>query len=230
MRSPRLFLWLLVLGGCNLAFTPPIRGLHAGMPGRLAAGQLEVGGEAGGYQLGSSTALAPTLGGPHLSYGLTDRLAIEAGANLDVLVLSYFGWATGWAGVRLTQRTRLSQRAWLIGDVELGGGGGVGGSAGGTPSGQLLAAGLYEGVGLGVQWRGLGVYLRGRLDASGGDQAPTTLWPSALLGGEVRPVSWLAIGAGGGCAAYWNKHDGLVSGWFYQTQLTLIFDILGSGY
>ena len=47
---------LLAVTACNPAFGPPIRGLHAGMPGRLGAGQLEVGGSAGGLTL-------PTVGG-----------------------------------------------------------------------------------------------------------------------------------------------------------------------
>ena len=74
----------------------------------------------------------------------------------------------------------------------------------------------------------MGLFLRGRLDAAGGDRVPTTLWPTLMVEVEVRPVRWLTFGVGGGYAGYWNTRDRMVSFWFYQAQLALIFDVLSS--
>ena len=218
----RALLPLLFLAACNPSYAPPIRGLHSGMPGRLAAGQLEVGGTAGGYFL-------PTTGGPHVAFGLSDRLLIEGGANLNLIEYATSNWATGWAGVRLTHGKPLSHGLRLVGDLELGTGAGLGGRNYGDTVDwtRLVAYGIYEGFGVGLQWRGIGVYARARLDAAAGDRAPTTLWQTAMVGLEVRPVGWLSIGAGGGYAGYWNERDRLVSAWFYEAQVVLIFDLMG---
>ena len=222
LRRNLLPLLLLIVGACSPAYAPPIRGLHSGMPGRLAAGQLELGGTAGGYIL-------PTAGGPHLAFGFTDSLLVEAGANLNLVEGVTSNWATGWAGVRLTREKPLGHGLRLVGDLELGAGAGVGGriNADAAEWTKLGAVGIYEGFGVGVQWRALGLYARGRLDAAASSRAPTTLWPTAMLGLEVRPTRWLAIGAGGGYAGYWNDRDHLVSAWFYEAQVALIFDVMG---
>ena len=210
---------LVTSAGCSLAFSPPIRALHAGMPGRLGQGELELGGAAGGLTV-------PTIGVPHVGVGISDGLALEAGANLALLDQAGPNWALGWAGARLTRTLGSARGFRLIGDVELGAGTGAGRAYQNRDArwNQFLTLGIYEGAGLGLQWRGLGLYARGRLDASAGSGDPTTLWPTAMLGLEVRPVRWLSIGAGGGWAAYWNNQNGLVSFWFYQAQVALILD------
>lgn len=213
---------LLVSSGCAPSFAPPIRGLHSGMPGRLGAGQLEVGGTVGGLTV-------PSVGSPHVGFGIREGLSIQAGANLAVLEEAGPNWATGWAGVLLTRTLKRSGALRLIGDIELGAGGGVGGRIGNDEWTSLTALGIYEGLGLGLQWKWFGVYVRGRLDATGGDRLPTTLWPTLMLGVEARPLRWLSFGVGGGYAGYWNKNDRLVSLWFYQAQLALIFDVLSAG-
>lgn len=223
--------WLVLLGVLGCAYTPPIRGLHAGMPDRVGRGQLEVGGTAGGFSTGN-TVTAPTTGGPHVAYGLNDTVVLEAGANLNFVDAL---WATTWAGVRLVRAVRLVGEVRLVGDLELGAGLGLGGRLKHESAPPRWAErpnwGLYEGLGVGLRWRWLGAFLRGRLDASAGNDAPSTLWPSAVLGVEARagPVVFaLASGAGG----WWNPEMSFVGFWFYQAQVALVFDVLpraGSG-
>lgn len=232
-----LLIGVPLLAGCFPTFAPPIRGLHAGMPGRLGAGQLEAGISAGGLAV-------PEVGGPHLAFGLRDWLGVEAGANYNLA--AGWNWLTGWGGVRLTRQGPTRSTVRLIGDLELGAGAGVGGRVYDScanfndRSGRTIptchamewtrvpAYGIYEGFGLGLQWTWLGVFVRGRLDASASGVAPTTLWPTAMLGVEVRPRRWFSFGVGGGYAGYWNQPDRLVSLWFFQAQLAATFDVAGT--
>lgn len=213
-------LWGLL--GCG--YSPPIRGLHPGMPGRLTRGQLEVGGEIGGGGLGSG-ATAPTTGGPHLAYGLRDDLVIEGGANLNFFEGA---WATAYGGVRLSRSKPLPQELELVGDLELGAGLGLGGRLSGWRDAQWTrrqAYGFYQGFGVGLRWRWLGGYLRGRLDESANTQAPSTLWPTAMLGLEARAGRHVVFGAGAGLGGFWNRNHGLVGLWFYEAQVAFLFDV-----
>ena len=190
------------------------------MPGRLAGGQLEVSGAVGGLT-------APTVGGVHVGYALNEQVQLEAGTNLSLLASSP-NWATGWAGVRLTRQSPSRHGLRLVADVELGAGAGVGGASADRSDDhwtRMPAAGIYEGFGLGAHWRWLGFFVRGRLDAAAGEGVPTTLWPTLMAGLEVRPLRWFSIGAGGGYLGHWTRPTGLVSLWFYQAQLTLLFDL-----
>ena len=218
MGRPSVVLSLLVVTGCSPLYAPPIRGLHAGMPGRLRGGQLEAGLTVGGL-------VVPTMGGPHVGYGVSDSVTAEGGVNLNTVNFWLAQWATGWAGIRFTHRLSLS-RIRIIGDAELGAGAGAGGTSGNFSRwNELRAYGIYEGVGLGLQWRWLGIYLRARLDAAASSAAPTTLWPSAMLGVELRPGRRFSVGLGGGYGGYWNTSQ-FWSGWFYQAQVAFIFDLL----
>lgn len=207
--------------GCS--YSPPIRGLHPGMPGRLAHGELELGGEVGGG--GISDVTPPTTGGPHVAYGLSDRLVIEGGANLNFVELN---WATLYGGVRLARSKPLGNEAHLAGDLELGAGLGLGGHLypdGRTDWTRRPAYGLYVGLGGGVRWRWLGGYVRGRLDASASTSAPSTLWPSVMAGVEARAGAHLVFGVGAGLGSRWNQADGLLGFWFYQGSVALVFDL-----
>lgn len=222
MRLSAPVFCLLTLAGCSPIYAPPIRGLHAGMPGRVSAGQLELGATWGGVTV-------PTMGGPHVSYGLSDALLIEGGVNLNVLEQPVAPWATGWAGVRATRRLSTGRGIQLIADAELGTGAGLGGrSREASDWTDLVAYGIYEGFGLGAQWKWLGIYVRGRLDAAASTSAPTTLWPTAMAGLELRPSRRFSFGVGGGYAGYWNTSDRLMNGWFYQAQLAIDFDLFGA--
>jgi hypothetical protein len=220
----RLCLLLLAATGCT--YSPPIRGLHAGMPDRLGRGQVELGGTAGGFS-------APTTGGPHVAYGWSDTVVIEGGANLNFIEGL---WATTWAGVRLLRAKDLSHELRLVGDLELGAGFGLGGrdyegvpppqggSATPVPWTSRWAGGFYEGLGVGLRWRWLGACLRVRLDTSGSTGAPSTLWPSVGLGLEARAGRHVVFGLGGGAFSFWNENSGFAGPWFfYQATVALVF-------
>lgn len=220
----RLCLLLLAATGCTYA--PPIRGLHAGMPDRIGRGQLEVGGAAGGFSTGTSLS-APTTGGPHVAYGLSDSLVVEGGANLNFVEGL---WATTWLGVRLVRSKELGQEIRAVGDLEFGGGFGLGGRVfrgEATPPQGLtshFAGGFYQGLGVGLRWRWLGAFLRARLDASGGSATPGTLWPSLGLGVEARAGQHVVFGLGGGAFTFWNEGSRFVGPWFfYQATVALVF-------
>ncbi len=166
----------------------------------------------------------PFVGGPQVGYGLSDALLLEVGANL---ALFDGGWATGWGGVRLTHQWPVAGGR-LIGEAELGGGAGAGGQVPERASSQwatLPAYGVYEGLALGMQWRWLGLYLRGRLDATVSSRAPETLWPTAMVGLEVRPHHRVSFGAGCGWWAFWNRRDH-ASGGICEAQLAVVFDVV----
>ena len=59
----------------------------------------------------------------------------------------------------------------------------------------------------------------GRLDASAGTQLPTTLWPTAILGLDVRPCRGFSFGIGGGYAGYSNELDQLGISGFTRRRL-----------
>lgn len=227
----RLCLLLLAATGC--IYAPPIRGLHAGMPDRIGRGQLELGGTAGGFSTGNGWLSAPTTGGPHVAYGWSDTVVLEAGANLNFIEGL---WATTWAGVRLLRSKDLSSGVRVVGDLELGAGFGLGGHVyeGGPPPAPAAArpapwtsrwaGGFYEGLGIGLRWRWLGTFLRVRLDTNGSTAAPSTLWPSVGLGLEARAGRHLVFGLGGGAFTFWNENHRHVGPWFfYQATVALVF-------
>lgn len=225
---------LVLLGAVGCTYAPPIRGLHGGMPDRVARGQFELGGAAGGFSVGSGLS-APTTGGPHVAYGLRDTMVLEGGANLNLVEGA---WATTWAGVRLVRSKALGQEVHLVGDLELGAGVGLGGAVLGTPQPRTGApkpapwtsryvAGFYEGLGVGLRWRWLGAFLRGRLDASASTAAPSTLWPSLVLGFEARAGAHVILALAGGTFTYWHEGLVLLGPWFfYQAQVTFLFDLI----
>lgn len=218
---------VVLWGALGCSYSPPIRGLHPGMPGRLVRGQLEIGGDLGGAGFRSGGVTAPTTGGPHVAYGLSDTLVVEGGANLNFFEGA---WATAYAGVRLSRSKPLPNGLQLVGELEAGAGLGIGGRTrdASAPSWASPSYGLYEGFGLGLRGKWLGAYLRGRLDASASTTAPATLWPTLMVGLEARAGSHVAFGLGTGLGGYWNERDALVGLWFYEAQVALLFDLLPS--
>ena len=217
---------VVLLGALGCAYSPPIRGLHPGMPGRLVQGQLEVGGEAGGGGLtNGGLVTAPTTGGAHVAYGLSDTLVVEGGANLN---LFEGAWATAYGGVRLSRSKPVAGGGLrLIGELELGAGLGLGGrvNASAAPWASYQSYGLYEGLGVGLRWNALGAYVRGRLDASVSNTAPATLWPTLMAGLDARAGEHVVFGVGAGMGGFWNRTQGLVGIWFYEAQVALLFDL-----
>lgn len=203
---------------CFPSYSPPVRALHAGMPGLLSDRQLEVGVSLGGY-------LYPSVVVPHLSLGLRDGFAFELGGNFNASAST--SWAMGWSGARLTLEKHLGIARKLYADFELGTGFGAGGSDGGTPPTawhRLLIRGLYGGTGLGMRVGHFGFYGRLRLDVASGDRTAATYWPSAIVGVEARIAHHLVFGLAGGYLGMFA--DGFTAhGWLYQAQLRYFFDV-----
>ena len=209
---------VLLMTACNPVYSPPVRGLHSGMPGLLSDRQLEVGATIGGL-------VYPSVLVPHLALGLRDGFSFELGANFNV---GSQNWAMGWSGARLTLDKHLGVGRKLYGDFELGAGFGAGGSDGPprtmTAWNLLRAYGMYGGVGVGVRTGYFGVYGRARMDASDGERTGTTLWPSAILGVEMRIAHHLVLGLAGGYLGVFSPGFTL-HGWLYQGQLRYFFDV-----
>ncbi|HWB77168.1 MAG TPA: hypothetical protein VG755_19515, partial [Nannocystaceae bacterium] len=116
--------WIALLAplGCAPTYAPPIRSPMMGAPGRVHHGDVELGGGAAGYFV-EGGASPPVFGGPALSVGVSRLVAIEAGGEFTA-----GGWAMGFAGARVTGRRPVGPRLRLVGDTEIGIGGGVGGT------------------------------------------------------------------------------------------------------
>jgi hypothetical protein len=85
-------LLLLITASSTIACVaaPAVRTSHYGAPGRMEAGMVEASGNVTWSELDIS-------GGPMIGYGVTDAVAIEAGAEAGSLPR-----AIGYAGVRYT--------------------------------------------------------------------------------------------------------------------------------
>lgn len=191
-----------------------------GAPGRVHEGDIELGGAATGVMVSAP----PAYGGPALSIGVTERVAIEGGAD--------FGtgqWAMGWLGTRVTGRRSSRGSLTLVGDVELGAGGGAGGSQ--CDQGRYdrcdrinwydrLAGGAYAGFGGALRWRIPAVYTRLRAQVTGAQGVPTTAWTSWSSGVELRFVDRVSLWTGVGLADYHNRDDHLWGG-IYELGLAV---------
>lgn len=211
--------WIAIaalLFGCNPVYAPPVRATHAGAPARLEAERMEIGGAAAGLS-------NPMAGGPHVAVGLEDWLSLEAGGNFNFFAQ---GWALGWLGARLTRPPEY-EVDW-VGDLELGGGLGVGGAS--CASGEcgtwseILAGGGYGGFGVGIRADVATVYVRSRLEVSAARDIPVTFWPTAMLGVDFLIERVFAFGAGGGYLGLGNEHE-WYHGYFYQLQVAILFDL-----
>lgn len=199
---------------CNPIYAPPVRGAAYGAPSRLQGGRVEIGGAAIGPA-------SPWAGGPHVAVGVDDALSVEAGGNFS----AHGGaWALGWLGVRLTRTPE--DTIDFVGDLELGGGAGVGGANGesAVPWNERGAGGGYVGLGAGVHAEDGALYLRGRLEVSAADRLPVTLWWTALLGLDVTIERVLALGFAMGFAGYHNDLDS-AAGFVWQAQTAVLFDL-----
>ncbi len=221
----------LAASGCVPVYAPPARGVQYGAPGRVRAGDLEIGGTMIGVY-------APNGGSAHIAYGLSDRVAIEAGGTVAVAPAGpesgSFVMGMGWVGGRFT-RPRRSWGVSLLLDGELGIGAGAGGeSCASNASNQTVcghdglrpwtrpAFGGYQGGAVGLAYRWFSLYGRARVEESGGENVPVTLWPSAMLGLGFDVTQRFSLDVGGGYVGYFNRRD-QENGWFYQTGLTLRF-------
>ena len=212
MRLTPLMLWV-VLSGCFPAYSPPIRGVGGGMPDRVGRDQLEVGGGAAGW------ATPPTTGGPHMAYGVSDTLVIEAGGNLNFVEGL---WATVWGGGRVLRKWPLNDDFTASATFEFGAGAGIGGRDGSMRRWTDLAVGgVYDGVGVGLRYRFLGAFLRGRVDGTVNTRAPMTLWASVFGGLEATIARRVVVSAGGGTMLISNQPT-LFATWFYQAAVSIL--------
>lgn len=206
---------LVVFSGCGYTLSPPVRALHAGMPGLVSGRQLELGASLGGY-------LYPTVLVPHLALHLSDRIAVELGANGNAAGPA---WLMGWAGGRLTLDKGLGIARKLYVDFELGTGMGNGGYGPAmSPWHALRASGIYGGFGVGLRQGYIGVYGRARIDWAQGELTPSSIWPSAIVGIEFRIASHLVFGAAAGYLGLILR-NARFDGWMYQGQLRYFFDV-----
>ncbi len=199
---------------CNPVYAPPIRGAAYGAPSRLEGGRVEIGGAAIGPA-------SPWAGGPHVAVGVDDALSMEVGGNFSAYG---GGWALGWLGLRLTRAPE--DTIDFVGDLELGGGAGVGGANGEStvPWTERGAGGGYVGLGAGVHAEDGALYLRGRLEVSAADRVPVTLWWTALLGLDFTLERVVALGFAVGFAGYHNDRDS-AAGFVWQVQTAVLFDL-----
>lgn len=178
--------WVLfaALPAC-FSYSPSLRTTDYGAPGRLAQGDLEVG--------GGMTAISkvPAGGGAFVGYGLRDWVSVEGG--LDGTLGERL---MGFGGGRFTYAPKRAMRRHVALDGELGLGFGAGGRcytneneastcAPGPWSGRT-AFGGYLGAGASYHLSFFAVYARVRGQAGLADSLPGTLWGSAHGGVQLR--------------------------------------------
>lgn len=194
-----------------------------GAPGRVQHGDIELAGGAVGI---ASEQSPPVYGGPTLAIGVSRRVALEAGGDFAAR-----DWAIGFAGARVTGRVPATPRLQLVGDVELGAGGGVGGRrCKPNPSGgcdgdgrdwyERIAGGGYAGIGGALRWRVPAIFTRLRVQPTGARNVPITVWTAWQTGVEVRFVDRVSLWASAGLASYHNRWDRLMGG-VYELGLAI---------
>jgi hypothetical protein len=218
--------------GCSPVYAPPVRAVAYGAPGRVRAGDVEIGGTMAGVY-------TPNAGSAHIAVGVRDWVSVEGGGTFAVAPAGpqqgAFVMGMGWLGPRFTLPRRRYGVSLLL-DAELGLGAGVGGegcttnASGATTCvspGTRAAFGGYQGGGLGFAYQWFSLYGRARLEESAANGLPVTYWPSALLGlgfdltpRNVNPR--LSLDVAGGYLGYFDAKDSQ-TGWLYQTGLSLRF-------
>ncbi len=221
---------LTVAAGCTPTFAPPVRAVQSGAPGRLHAGEVEVGGTVAGVYW-------PTGGSIHVVVGLRDWVSVEGGGTF---IMAPDGtekslMLTGWGGTRFTLPRRRTGVSLLL-DAELGLGGGVGGEScmqSKTSGGTLCDAdglhwynrgafGGYEGGGIGFGYQWFSLYGRARIEESVAKDIPITYWPSASLGFGFDVAPRVSLDVIGGYLGYLDAKDS-INGWFYQVGVSVRF-------
>lgn len=191
---------LFAIGGCS-TFGPPIKSTHGGAPGQLRP--LHIRGGATVFGSGSID-----LGIP-----LTKEIVLEVGNDFRLHEDSE-GWAIGSVGLKYRAFGKPEER-WFALDVELGVGGGVGGSDSHEDSenkdnfywAHNFAGGGYFGVGLGFHLKDwFALFWRGRGQVVWSEQIPVTLWGSTIAGAEIT-YRIFSIYLAGGIAGYHNTTD-----------------------
>ncbi len=190
-----------LMAGCAPTYAPPLQTVHGGAPARVREGDVAV---MGGMVHG------PAMGGPSVSYGVRDSVAVEAGANV-----SAGDWAMGFAGVRYTHAPRRFAKNYLAVDVHGAGGAGVGGQLRGNQPvedggdgrswSDRVAGGGAAGAGVAGHFSFFSVYARGRGQLTKATAVPSTLWVDGGLGVQFRLFRTLDLFAQATWFVYRNR-------------------------
>ncbi|NVB37317.1 hypothetical protein G6O69_05705 [Pseudenhygromyxa sp. WMMC2535] len=184
---------VMFASGC-VSVAPPVRMGQYGAPGRMDAGMVEAGGGVDLYGLALS-------GGPSLGYGITQKVSVEAGAEV-----AEGERAIGWAGARYTPLHPDGRRFALTLDLEGGAGAGVGGRRcddegcdDDAADFRRPAGGGYLGVGLGGKLAWFSPWLRLRTQVSVAEEIPVTSTTTAMAGLQfsIAEVAHIYVSSGG---------------------------------
>jgi hypothetical protein len=216
----RLLGWLaLAIGvavvavGCGPTYAPPVRSDHYGAPEDMQPGSMDLGVAAGTTIAGSAR------------YSVRRWASVEAG-----LGAIRSPWMILFVGPRFTGRVPLTPTGFVFanGDVEAGAGVGVGGELCGNSDEhgcnaddlewdgrewwERTAGGAYLGGGgaLRIGHRrtfAVAVYGRTRLQVSGADGIPVTMWWTAVVGLQITILGHLRLYGGGGYVTYLNEAE-----------------------
>jgi len=201
--------------GCYSTYAPPLQGAHGGAPARVSEGDLAVGAAATGTRL-------PSIGGPSLSYGVRDWVAVEAGGNF-----SRGAWGMGWVGPRFTHAPRRYAKNYFATDLHVAGGAGWGGERCGNPDSQSssaptrndclsvdgrssfdrVAGGGAFGLGIAGHFSFFSVYGRVRSQLTAATNVPATYWGSGGAGVQFRIARSVDLYAQGTAGGYANRYD-----------------------
>lgn len=233
-----------VVAGCNPTFAPPVRSANYGPPGRLRAGEAEVGG---------AMTIPFVTGGPYFGLAVLDQLSVEVGGEFAAIAGNEegeSGWGLGWLGLRGTLPYDAGDGFRLAVDLEAGGGLGVGGSLcdnahhsgdewdtecpvgeqwDGVNWANRLAGGGYVGLGLGLTWDWFSTYLRTRHQFTKAENIPLTYWYTVSLGVDFLILDRFNIYASYGLAGYQNDYDEEPAWPFLgEIGMALKFDVLAA--
>lgn len=209
--------------GCA-AYSPPVRSVGYGAPGRLRQGDLEVGG-------GFAAAPVPAAGGGWLAYAVRDWASIEVGADGSART-----WGMGFIGGRFTHAPRRERKLHGALDGEVGVGIGAGGgrwcdpnnvSCDRRPWHQRIAAGGYLGGGAGYHFSFFALYARGRAQPTVADGLPFTLWGQAQGGVQFRIARTVDLFSAVGIAGFLTGRTNNPMGLVWDLGVSVHFDPRG---
>jgi len=219
----RTLLVILALASGCAAYSPPVRSLGYGAPGRLRAGDLEVGG-------GFVAAPVPAAGGGWIGYGVRDWAAVEVGADGTT------GWGMGFVGGRFTHAPHRDRKLHGVLDGEVGVGLGAGGQHNYCSSNdkgcdsrrwqERLALGGYLGGGAGYHFAFFALYARGRVQPTVAEGLPGTLWGQAQGGIQFRIARTLDLFSSAGVAGFVTGHAS-PAGFVWDLGVSVHFGVRG---
>ena len=215
----------LVLGaGCYPAYSPPARTAHYGAPAAAKAGRMEIGTSLNANAIG---------GGGFADLALTDDVQLDLGADFADDM-----FAVGFLGARYMPLNRLTRgrRVKPTLDLEAGLGVGVGGEHcwefddedGGDCDDiawdERATGGGYLGAGVGFNAAWFDLFARARMQVTGAESAPTTMWATLLVGAQATIAHHVKLYASGGEYLYENElEEG--SGPFFEIGLAVLFEL-----